>query len=125
MKLLNLFKSVLEQDTSPVVICDMDHTIVYMNPVACRHYEKWGGQALLGKDLLNCHNEKSREQIKKILAWFEKAPENNSVHTFYNSKENKDVYMIALRDDAGNLIGYYEKHAYRDRDPEPMYAMGQ
>ena len=29
-------------------------------------------------------------------------------------KENKDVYMVALRDDTGALICYYEKHEYRN-----------
>lgn len=29
-------------------------------------------------------------------------------------KENKDVYMVALHDDTGVLIGYYEKHEYRN-----------
>ncbi len=35
------------------------------------------------------------------------------VYTFRNEKEKKDVYMVALRDDDGGLIGYYEKHEYR------------
>ena len=30
----NLFKSVLDNDRSAVVICDTNHTIVYMNKVA-------------------------------------------------------------------------------------------
>jgi hypothetical protein len=29
--------------------------------------------------------------------------------------------MIALRDGKGNLIGYYEKHEYRNRDITPFY----
>lgn len=58
-----------------------------------------------------------------MLAWFQESKSNNRVHTYYNEKENKDVYMIALRDDEGRLIGYYEQHAYRDRDPEPLYKL--
>ena len=37
------FKSVIDQDRAPVVICDLNHVIVYMNPVAEKNYEKWGG----------------------------------------------------------------------------------
>ena len=33
-----LFKSILEQDTAPVVVCDMDDIIVYMNPCAVERY---------------------------------------------------------------------------------------
>lgn len=29
--------------------------------------------------------------------------------------------MVALRDEDGTLIGYYEKHEYRARDEEPYY----
>ena len=29
--------------------------------------------------------------------------------------------MVALRDDAGRLIGYYEKHEYRDRETRKFY----
>ena len=35
----------------------------------------------------------------------------NIVYTFHNEKQDKDVQMVALRDD-GKLIGYYEKHYY-------------
>lgn len=31
--------------------------------------------------------------------------------------------MIALRDAQGSLIGYYEKHEYRDRDMMPLYCL--
>ena len=35
-----VYKSVLEADKAAVVICDLDHTIIYMNPVAINRYEK-------------------------------------------------------------------------------------
>jgi hypothetical protein len=37
--------------------------------------------------------------IVKVLDWFAKSKDNNIVYTFKNVKENKDVYMVALRDD--------------------------
>ena len=40
---------------------------------------------------------------------------------FFNEKENKDVYMVALRDDEETLIGYYEKHEYRYKETAPLY----
>ena len=121
VNLNEIFKSVLDADRTAVVICDLEHTIIYMNPVAVARYEKWGGKALLGKSLLDCHNEKSREMINKVLDWFKKSTDNNLVYTFYNQKENKDVYMVALRNDSGDLIGYYEKHEYRNRETMKMY----
>ena len=118
------FKSVIDQDRAPVVICDLNHVIVYMNPVAEKNYEKWGGPGLVGKSLMDCHNEKSREAIEKVVEWFKESVENNIIYTFYNEKQNKDVYMVALRNDTGELIGYYEKHEYRNRETMERYDYG-
>ena len=118
-----VYKSVLEADRAAVVICDPRHTIIYMNPAAISRYEKWGGKDLLGKSLLDCHNEKSREMIYKVVDWFKSSKDNNLVYTSYNPKENKDVYMVALRDESGDLIAYYEKHEYRDKETMKMYDL--
>jgi PAS domain-containing protein len=116
-----IYKSVLEADRAAVVICDLEHTIIYMNPTAIRRYDRWGGAALLGKSLLACHNEKSREMIEKVVDWFRADAAHNLVYTSHNEKENKDVYMVALRNDSGELIGYYEKHEYRNPETMRMY----
>ena len=93
-----------------------------MNPVACEHYRKYGGEALVGKSLLACHNARSGQIIQKVLDWFSEDPSHNRVHSYWNEKQNKDVYIIALRDSAGALIGYYEKHEYRTRDMSQLYG---
>ena len=117
----DFYKSVLEQDEAAVVLCDLNHIIVYMNPAAARRYAKSGGYDLVGKSLMGCHNAKSNEMIEKVVAWFKESPEHNKVYTFFNEKENKDVYMIALRDADSKLIGYYERHMYRDRESGRLY----
>ncbi len=121
MDLSPFFKSIVEQDTAAVVICDLQHTIIYMNPTAIERYSKRGGAALIGQSLLNCHNANSGIIINKVIDWFKSDNKHNIIHTYYNEKENKDVYMVALRDDKSELIGYYEKHEYRTKDDSPMY----
>ena len=123
MELGAYFKSIIDQDRAAVVMCNLKHEIIYMNPTACQYYSKWGGASLVGKSLLDCHNEKSRDMIKNVVEWFSKKDDNNIVYTFHNEKQNKDVYMVALRDDADKLIGYYEKHEYRDREAMKMYDL--
>lgn len=118
-----LFKSIIDQDNANVVVCDLDHKIVYMNPIACERYAKRGGAALVGRSLMDCHNPDSQEKIRKVIAWFAESPSNNRVHTFFNDKQNKDGYMVALRDEDGTLIGYYEKHEYRTQDETPFYEI--
>ena len=54
---LNLFfKSIVEQDKEAVVICNLQHEIIYMNPAAVSRYAKRGGADLVGRSLLNCHS---------------------------------------------------------------------
>lgn len=123
MEVSVFFKSIIDTDTAAVVVCDLKHDIVYMNPAAAERYKKHGGYELMGKSLLDCHSPAANEKIKDVVDWFAKSPDNNRVYTFYNEKENKDVYMIALRDDSGALIGYYEKHEYRNRETMEFYDM--
>lgn len=118
MDLALYFKSVLEQDTAPVVICNLEHTVVYMNSAARLRYRI----DITGKSIKACHNEESNEKIDRVVDWFKKSKANNRVYTSRNDKENKDVYMIALRDGEDELIGYYEKHEYRNKESEPLYA---
>jgi PAS domain-containing protein len=108
----------IEQDGCAVVICNLNHEIIYMNPAAVKQYGKWGGEKLMGKCLLDCHRPQSGEKIRQVVDWFAKSRENNRVYTFHNEKQNKDVYMIALREENGELIGYYEKHEYRNREDQ-------
>lgn len=112
-----MFKSIIEQDTAPVVICDTKSVIVYMNSAAIKRYHR----DLKGSSLKNCHNAKSNEMIDKVLSWFGESKDNNIIFTYHNDKENKDVYMVALRDAEERLIGYYEKNEYRNRETVKPY----
>ena len=117
MELSKYFKSIIDSDLCSVVVCDLNHKIIYMNQSAVTNYKK----NLVGESLLNCHNNKSNDLIIKGVEWFKKDRQNNRVYTFYNKKENKDVYMVALRDEKEELIGYYEKHEYRNPETAKFY----
>ena len=121
MDLSTYFRSVMEQDQCAVVICNLEHEIIYMNPAAADRYAKRGGAELVGRSLLDCHTEQANEMIKKVVTWFSESVDHNRIYTFHNEKENKDVYMVALRDENGTLIGYYEKHEYRNKETEEFY----
>lgn len=123
MELYDYFKSIADSDDAQIIICDLSHNIIYMNPAAIKNYARHGGAGLIGKSVLDCHSAHSREMIRNVAEWFAADKSHNKVHTFYSEKRNKDVYMVALRDGDGNLIGYYEKHEYRDRDLSPLYDL--
>ncbi len=121
MELSQYFKSIVDQDRAQIVICDLDHVIIYMNPAASAAYEKRGGAALIGQSLLACHGPESVEKIQKVVDWFAKSPDHNQVFTTHKDKTNEDIYMVALRDETGELIGYYEKHECRDPETSGRY----
>ena len=114
-------KSIVDQDRASVVICNLKHEIIYMNPAAVISYAKGDGDKLIGRSLLECHNPESRDKIQQVVDWFAVDESHNIVYTFHNEKQNKDVYMVALRDSEKKLIGYYEKHEYRDRETAKRY----
>lgn len=119
---IRFFKSIIDQDRSAVVICNLNHEIIYMNPAAIENYGKRGGDKLIGQSLLECHNPESREKIQQVVDWFAAEESHNMIYTFHNEKQNKDVYMVALRD-GGKLIGYYEKHEYRNLETMKLYDL--
>ena len=119
MNLNSFFKSVIDSDLAPVVICNLEHTVVYMNPASISRYRT----DITGKSIKSCHNAESGAKIDRVVAWFKERKDNNIVYTSRNEEENKDVYMVALRDDTGELIGYYEKHEYRNRETAELYAL--
>ena len=121
-KMIGFYKSIVDQDRSSIVICNLKHEIIYMNPAAVSSYAKRGGDKLIGRSVLDCHNPESRDKIQQVVEWFAADESHNIVYTFHNEKQNKDVYMVALRDD-GELIGYYEKHEYRNAETMEPYDM--
>ena len=67
-------------------------------------------------------NSKFRSSFHLKQKEFAADESHNIVYTFHNEKQNKDVYMVALRDES-KLIGYYEKHEYRNSETMKPYDL--
>ena len=39
------------------------------------------------------------EAIRKVIEWFATDTSHNIVYTYHNAKHDRDVYMVALRDE--------------------------
>lgn len=121
MDLNAYFKAVVDGDPAPVVVCGPDHTVLYVNPAAAARYDYAGGANLVGTSILDCHSPQTAQVMEQIWAWFQESVQNNRVFEGHNPKENKDVYMVALRGEDGQLLGYYEKHEYRTAEANPKF----
>ena len=74
-----------------------------MNDSALHHYKKWG--PIIGKSLFHCHNERSCETIREIFGKFQ----NGETEALITDNKKHRVYMRAVRNSTGELIGYIER----------------
>ncbi|MDY6876560.1 MAG: PAS domain-containing protein [Chloroflexota bacterium] len=51
-----------------VTVTDETYHIVFMNDLASEHYATRGGAALIGTNLLDCHNTRSQAQLREMYA---------------------------------------------------------
>ena len=91
----------------PYVFCDLDHVIRYMNRPGIAHYGKRGGAALIGTNVLDCHNAGSRAQMLDI---FDRMQRDGLDEELITDSERWRIYMRAVRDSDGALLGYYERY---------------
>ncbi len=92
----------------PIVFADAaEHVIRYMNKAAKYHYHQERGYSdLIGRSIFDCHNESSR---KRILAAVEKLKNHGNEIFLGVSVKNQRIYMVPVRDEKGDLIGYFER----------------
>ena len=100
----SLMAALLDSMKDPVLFADTDHIIRYMNKAAVTHYEE--GEALLGRSLLECHNQQSQQQIIEILGAMRAGEEERLV----TDDQEHRIFMRAVRDERGQVLGYYERY---------------
>ncbi len=82
-------------------VCDREGIILYMNERARETYKKRGN--LIGFNLMNCHNERSREIINHLLASGE-----TNTYTVQKNGIRKLIFQTPWRDDEGSIAGLAE-----------------
>lgn len=98
---------ILDSIPYPILFVDCDHIIRYMNNTAKHHYYTERGYTdLIGKSLFECHNQHSKE---KIIEAFEKIKNHGNEIYIGVSVKNQRMYINPVRNEAGELIGYFER----------------
>jgi len=57
----------VKEFTGAVTTCDAQGTIIEMNDKSAQVFEKWGGAALVGKNIMDCHPEAARAKLQTIM----------------------------------------------------------
>ncbi len=78
----------LKEFPGAVTVCDANGIILEMNDRAARTFEKDGGYALVGKNMLECHSDASRGKVQQLLAAHEK-----NVYTIEKNGVKKLIYQ--------------------------------
>ena len=100
-----ILAALLDSLKDPILFADTDHVTRYMNAAAIAHYS--GGEELIGRSLLDCHNEQSQQMMIEILAAMGEGEEERLITDTIEHR----IYMRAVRSADGSLLGYYERYA--------------
>ena len=100
----HLMAAILDGLKAPLLFADTGHIVRYMNKAAIAHYDE--GEGLIGRSLLDCHNEQSQRMMIEILDALH-AGEDERLIT--DNKKHR-IYMRAVRASNGRVLGYYERY---------------
>ncbi len=102
MKDIEIAALILENLNHAIVYADKRHVIRYMNAAGRKKYARFG--EIIGKSLLDCHNELSRRLILDYIARMESGAD----EILEADKGTRRVYIRSVRGPSGALVGYYE-----------------
>jgi DUF438 domain-containing protein len=97
--------ALLDSFVDPIVFVDTNHVIRYLNQVAIEKYQEREHEQLVGASIFDCHNERSGQIIWDIFESFEEGEDERLLV----AEEGSKIFMRAVRDSEGRLIGYYER----------------
>lgn len=96
--------AILDSLRDPILVADTEHVTRYMNRAAMAYYEE--GESLIGRSLLDCHNEQSQQMMIDILAEMREGLEERLI----TDNEEHRIYMRVVRGADGHVLGYYERY---------------
>ncbi|MDX9847742.1 MAG: PAS domain-containing protein [Tenuifilaceae bacterium] len=85
-----------------ITVCNLNGDIIYMNQKAQRTFEKWGGKELVGKNLFQCHNQRSIEIIRRLMIKNE-----SNAYTIEKNGVKKLIYQTPWHQE-GEVAGLVE-----------------
>lgn len=116
-------KGYTETEDFPLVICDTAYRIRYMNSVAAEKYKKHGGRNMIGHSLSVFMDEEERSKVEMVVEWFKESKENQQVLAIRDTRRCMDIYLCAIRDENGELIGFCGKQISRKQDENTPYEI--
>ncbi|HPQ71628.1 MAG TPA: PAS domain-containing protein [bacterium] len=85
-----------------ITVCDREGIIIEMNEASRAVFVKYGGAALLGTNVLDCHPEPARTQLARMLA-----EGTTNTYTIEKNGKKKLIYQTPWKRD-GRVMGLVE-----------------
>jgi len=101
---VSFMAAILDSLKDPILVADTEHVTRYMNKAAIAYYDE--GESLIGRSLLDCHNELSQRMMKEILAEMHQGLDERLI----TDNEKHRIFMRVVRDPGGHVLGYYERY---------------
>lgn len=86
-----------------VTVADADCNIIYMNERSRQTFSNRGGADLIGHNLMDYHNDRSKEIIRRLLA-----EGGTNAYTIEKEGLKKMIFQTAWFDDEGHVAGLVE-----------------
>lgn len=87
-----------------LTVCDRDYKILYLNKAAAEVNAESGGKALIGRSLLDCHPQRARRMLRRVMA-------SGKPHVFTTERRGvkKMVYEAHWQNDGevGGMVEVY------------------
>lgn len=114
MEELTILKGIVNSYPYPIVFVDDTFTIRFLNRYAkYYYYQERGYSDLIGKSIFDCHDrEASKERIR---AAYEKMKSDGKEVPLGVNARNQRFYIQPVRDEAGKLIGFFERFELNQR----------
>ena len=112
------YRAILDAYPYEIVFVDRTHTVRWLNRTARRRY---GAMVKIGNSLFNCHNESTRPKIEAFLRRADEGED--EMFETYNKSTGEREFFVPVRDEAGQVIGYFERHEVpwdRESADEPV-----
>ena len=110
----SLMAAILDSLKDPILFADTEHVTRYMNKAAVAHYKE--GETLIGRSLLNCHNERSQQMMIEILADMHQGLDERLI----TDNDEERIFMRVVRDSNGQVLGYYERYEPPKRSADAL-----
>lgn len=98
-----MFTEWIEKFGAAITVMDFEGNILDMNEASAKVNEKDGGKTLIGKNLMGCHQQRSRDIMKNLME-----NDTKNVYTIEKNGKKKLIYQAPWYDNDGKVAGLVE-----------------